>query len=48
MSGKVNENNQRKTVVLMHLNNSNGGGVTAASRLVVEVGCNSCFKEVGK
>ena len=48
MPGKVNENNQRKPVVLAHLNNSKGGGVRAGLRLEVEVGCNSHFKEVGK
>ena len=38
MPGKVNENNQRKPVVLAHLNNSKGGGVRAGLRLEVEVG----------
>lgn len=48
MPGKVNENNQRKPVVLAHLNSSKVGGVRAGLRLEVEVGCNSHFKEVGK
>ena len=48
MPRKVNENNQRKPVVLAHLNNSKRGGVRAGLRLEAEVGCNSRFKEVGK
>lgn len=48
MPGKVNENNQRKPLVLVHLNNRKGGGVRGGLRLEVEVGCNSRFQEVGK